>query len=71
MRLPVTPPPPCTSTGIWPNRGPDAFLPDLALSLINFSNRLSALGRQEEAAEQLDQQSDGYKAGCGCLPPHR
>ncbi|MBU0717425.1 MAG: tetratricopeptide repeat protein [Planctomycetes bacterium] len=40
---------------------PDAFLPDLAGSLNNLSNRLSALGRREEAFEACNEAVGHYR----------
>ena len=40
---------------------PDAFLPDLALSLNNLSNRLSRLGRREEALKMIEEAVSIYR----------
>ncbi len=40
---------------------PDAFLPDLAMSLNNQSNRLAGLGRREEALAAIEQATGIYR----------
>ena len=40
---------------------PDAFLPDLAMSLNNQSNRLADLGRREEALAAIEQAAEIYR----------
>jgi tetratricopeptide (TPR) repeat protein len=42
-------------------KNPDAFLPDLAMSLNNLGNALSALGQREDALEAAKQASDVYR----------
>lgn len=43
---------------IYANRLPDAFGPDVATSLANLSNRLSELGRREDALEAVNIRRD-------------
>jgi tetratricopeptide (TPR) repeat protein len=47
---------------------PDAFTPDLALSLNNFANRLSDLGRREEALTAAEEAVRLYRALAAARP---